>query len=45
MMALLPLSGGCVERVLIALELNTFAPISVISVHKTASSPPHPDGE
>jgi hypothetical protein len=44
-MASLPLSGGCVERLLIALELNTFAPISVIYAHKAASSPHHLDGE
>ncbi|MEX6666773.1 hypothetical protein [Pseudomonas sp. W2-17] len=45
MMASLPLIGGCAERLLIALELNTFVPISVLSAQKAASSPHHPDGE
>ena len=44
-MASLPLIKGLAERILIALELNTFAPISVIYAHKAASSPHHLDGE
>jgi hypothetical protein len=45
MMASLPLIGGRAERLLIALELSMFVPISVISAHKAASSPHHPEGE
>lgn len=44
-MASLPLIGGRAERLLIAPELNTFAPISVISTQKVVSSPDHPEGE
>lgn|GEM_PF-4673651 len=44
-MASLPLIRGYAERLLIAPELNTFVPISVISAHKAASSPHRLDGE
>lgn len=45
MMASLPLIRGRAELSLIALELNTFVPISVIYAHKAVSSPHHLDGE